>query len=536
MNQGSFCYKGFALLYMKRASYFFFPFLISICALLAEAAPSPLQRVANVTLRMPQEIPPVGYALSNALGNLTFQDPVAIASPPGETNRLFVVERTGSIVVITNLTVPTKSLFLELSNDLHSGYVEAGLLGLAFHPGYATNGYFFIYRTLFTATEGTGFSLHDQVSRFETSAEDANQGLEDSEVRLFAQQDMADEHNAGDLQFGPDGYLYVSLGDNSPPPADETHYKQPIDKGFFGGILRIDVDKRPGSLPPNPHPGVTSNYAVPADNPFIGLTNYQGIAVEPHQVRTEFYAIGFRNPWRMSFDPVTGRLFAGEVGEERFEEVNLVIKGGNYGWPYREGLFERDGILFPAPPAFSSVPPLAAYAHGNNADQGASVVGGIVYWGRQIPQLRGAYLFGDTMRGNIWSLRYDGTTTTNVPFQRLTADPGISAFGRDPRNGEVLVVNFKKGTVQRLVFVPAEVVPSFPQTLADTGVFADLLSLTPNAGIEPYELNVPFWSDYAIKSKCLIQTAPVGKSQFSSARNPMVWLGSGTENHLDLMA
>ena len=519
---------------MKHIPYCIFALLFSVKFLLAQPAPGPIQRVPNATLRMPQEIPTVGYGLSNVFGNLTFHEPVAIVSPPGETNRLFVVERTGSILVITNLAAPNKTLFLDVSNNLHSGYVEAGLLGLAFHPGYATNRFFFIYRTMFTSTVGTGFSLHDQLSRFETSAEDPNRGLEDSEIRLFAQQDLADAHNAGDLQFGPDGYLYVSLGDSSPPPAEVTQYKQPIDKGFFGAILRIDVDNRAGSLAPNPHPGVTSNYSIPPDNPLIGLTNYQGIAVDPKEVRTEFYAIGFRNPWRMSFDPVTGRLFVGDVGEERVEEVDIVVKGGNYGWPYREGFFARDGILFPAPPAFSSLAPLAAYKHGNSAEEGASVVGGIVYWGQQIPQLRGSYLFGDTMRGNIWSLRYDGTAATNVPFQRLTADPGISAFGRDPRNGEVLVANFKKGTVQRLVFVPAEAAPPFPQTLADTGAFADLLSLTPNAGIEPFELNVPFWSDHAIKSRWFSVPNPTQTIEFRAEENWLFPTGAVWIKHFDL--
>jgi glucose/arabinose dehydrogenase len=458
-----------------------------------------LVRVPAPTVRMPADPPLAGYSFTNALPGLTFDQPVAIAAPPGETNRLFIVERTGRIMVVSNLAAPTKSVFLDLTANLLTNNLEAGLLGLAFHPGYATNRYFFVFRTVWTTTPGYTNTVHDQVSRFEASPVDPNIGLPESESVVLAVHDDVDVHNAGDLAFGPDGYLYVSVGDSGPPPELWSANKQPLDRSLFGGILRIDVDKRPDSLPPNPGPAVTTNYAIPPDNPFVGVTNYQGFALDPAQVRTEFYALGLRNPWRMAFDPVTGELYVADVGASYREEIDLVVKGGNYGWPYLEA--DLPTLEFTnAPPAFAASDPLIWYAHGNDTNEGTAVIGGVVYRGAAIPQLAGSYLFGDFNRGNVWALRRGGS---NAPaaMEWLAASPGISTFGRDPRDGEVLVANFRSGTIQRLVFVPPEAAPAFPQTLAETGLFLNLTNLTPAPGVVAYEINVPFWSDGALKQR-----------------------------------
>ncbi len=247
------------------------------------AAPLPTKRVANTTLKFPGSVPDSGYTAVDALSGLRFDQPVCIASPPGETNRLFVLERTGQIFVITNLAVPTKTSFLDLSLDVSLASSEAGLLGMAFHPGYRTNHFFYVYRTVVRTN-----LFRDQLSRFETSTSTPNSARTDSELVLISQYDDGIEHNAGCIQFGPDGFLYLSVGDERPPPADRSPDPQAIDKGFFGGILRLDVDKRPGSLMPNPHPSASENYAVPADNPFVGITNYYSYAVDPGKVRTGF--------------------------------------------------------------------------------------------------------------------------------------------------------------------------------------------------------------------------------------------------------
>src|SRR5438132_13849660 len=201
------------------------------------------QRVANTTLQMPPSPQAFGYSTTNAFGNLTLTDPIAIASPPGETNRLFIVEQAGRIAVITNLTAPTHTLFLDVSSRVQGGVPldETGLLGLAFHPGYATNRYFFVFYSTRSTTPGVATNaLHERLSRFQTMADNSDQADPNSEVVLLNQYDPAANHNGGDLHFGPDGYLYVSLGDGG-GQHDALGNAQHIDKDFFSGILRIDV-------------------------------------------------------------------------------------------------------------------------------------------------------------------------------------------------------------------------------------------------------------------------------------------------------
>ena len=451
--------------------------------------------IGNTTLRLPLEPPKAGYSFTNLLGDSIFEDPVCITSPFGETNRLFVVERTGRILVITNLANPRKAVFLDLTAATYSSYTEAGLLGMAFHPQYATNGYFYVFRTALMTTEGVTNQLHDILSRFQVSPVDPNVALPRSELRLIAQYDDTAQHNGGEVLFGPDGYLYLSLGDLSPPPRDRSNDPQAIDKGFFGGIIRIDVDQRPGSLPPNPHPSSTTNYSIPPDNPFIGRTAHNGWVINPNEVRTEFYAVGCRNPWRMSFDSVTGKLYCGDVGASSFEEINLIEKGGNYGWPYQEGPSTNS---FP-PPDFAYVPPLYDYGRGYGPYQGKCVIGGLVYHGTQLPDLDGAYLFADFVSGNVWALRHDGSNLTSI--RRVDGERGIAAFGLDPRDGGILVANIFRKTIEKLFYLSPEQATPPPPTLADTGVFSDLIALTPNPGILPYEVNVPFWSDHALKKR-----------------------------------
>ncbi len=215
-----------------------------------------------------------GYTLTNAFRIVSFIYPVCITSPPGETNRLFVVEKDGGIAVITNLTIPVVTGFMALNNVISAHTSdEQGLLGLVFHPGFATNGYFYVFYTG-TATTAAGTGPYDILSRFQVSTSDPNHGDPASEVRYIVQRDRAVKHNAGDLHFGPDGYLYVSLGDEG-GAYGQFGNSQKIDQNFFSAIMRIDVDNRPGSLPPNPHssslPSLT-NYSIPPDN-YFGLVS-----------------------------------------------------------------------------------------------------------------------------------------------------------------------------------------------------------------------------------------------------------------------
>jgi glucose/arabinose dehydrogenase len=483
---------------------------IAICCGEASAQnPGPIHRVANTTLTLPASPPVLGYTTTNAFPSLSFQQPLALATPPKETNRLFVVEKTGRVIVLTNLANPTRTVFLDLSNKVLADG-EQGLLGLAFHPGYATNRYFYVFYTL------VANGRQERLSRFQTSFQNPNQAPATSEQVMITQADDFENHNGGDLHFGPDGYLYVSLGDEG-NQNDAGNNSQRIDKDFFSGLLRIDVDNRPGSLRPNAHPAVSPNtYTIPADNPFVGAMDFNGKAVDPAKVRTEFYAVGLRNPWRFSFDPVTGFLYCGDVGGDLREEIDIIVKGGNYGWAYREGGVNGPKI-FQAPQGFSSIPPIQQYQHGTGTNQGNSVTGGIVYRGQRLPQLTGAYIFADHESGNVWALRYDGTNT--VPFQRLTRDLNIAAFGQDPRNGDVLMADHSEGRIKRLVYSPVIIGQPLPPTLADTGAFADLASLTPQPGIVPYGVNVPFWSDGARKTRWFSVPDPKAKISFSAEGN-----------------
>jgi glucose/arabinose dehydrogenase len=414
------------------------------------AANAQLQRVPNTSLtNLPPQPPQFGYTINNAFPSVTLSQPVCIAAPPQETNRLFILEKGGNIVVITNLAAPTRTVFMSLP-VVSSG--EAGLLGLAFHPGYTTNRYFFVFssRSL-TTSQGSG--LHERISRFQTTSTNDNVALTSTELPLITQIDGADNHNGGDLHFGPDGYLYASVGDEGPQYNGNLN-AQIITNKFFSAILRLDVDKQPGNLPPNPHPANSTNYFIPADNPFVGVTSFNGQTFNAADVRTEFYSVGYRNLWRFSFDPGTGFLFVGDVGQDLYEEVDVVTNGANCGWAYYEGLHLAK-ILYPTRPTILTNPPpglvfpIQEIPHsGTQFYTDNSVIGGVVYRGSRLAQLYGAYIFSDNGSGSVWLLRYDGSNT--VPFQYIAAAAGPSAFGTDPRNGDVLIAQLNNNQIGRL--------------------------------------------------------------------------------------
>jgi len=485
-------------------------------------------------LRMPLTPPIYGYTTVNAFPGLNFGGALCIVSPPGETNRLFVLDKGGRMLVVTNLANPNITTFMDLSTRVFTGS-ESGLLGLAFHPGYATNRYFYLfYSQNLTSSQGTG--LHQRVSRFETTATNANVALTNSEVVYISQRDPAGNHNGGDLHFGPDGYLYISLGDGG-VQYDGSRNSQIITSNYFASIMRLDVDKRPGNPLPNFHPANSTNYAVPADNPYIGLTSFDGRTINPTNIRTEFYAVGFRNPWRMSFDRATGLLYCGDVGQDTWEEISVITKGGNYGWAYREaahpGYRASNTVVGPL------IDPIQEYRHGSAADQGNSVTGGVVYRGNRLSQLHGWYVFADYSSGNIWTLHHDGTNT--IPFQRIAGRTGIAGFGIDPSNDDVLMANVNDGGIYRLIYnTNSSIGTPLPPTLADTGAFTNLTSLTnqtqplgASEGLVPYDINVHFWSDGASKSRWFL-TATNTKIGFSpesawSFPSGMAWV-----KHFDL--
>ena len=392
------------------------------------------------------------FEMEDAFPELTFEQPLDIANIPGDKDRIFVVEKTGRIQAITRLNggKPEKKVFLDLTHPRDGALEidgECGVLGLAFAPDYSKSGRFFVYYSL-----KIGGQLYQRVSRFEVSSQGADHAEPSSEQPLFSQADPATNHNAGDLHFGPDGYLYISVGDGGAAD-DQFNNARFISRGLFAGILRIDVDKKSDNLPPNPHPGVALDahgaafYAIPKDNPFVGATSYHNAAVAPKTVRTELWATGLRNPWRFSFDPPTGRLFAGDVGQNLYEEVDIIVKGGDYGWSYREGLhaFPQGPGGPHEPEGFSPILPIFEYPH---PLFGNSVTGGVIYRGTQLPSLRERYIFADYGTGKVVALRDE-----NKPLwvdELLALEAGIVSINPDPRDGEPLFTNITLGKIKRL--------------------------------------------------------------------------------------
>jgi glucose/arabinose dehydrogenase len=327
-----------------------------------------------------------------------------------------VVEQEGKILVFPNdADVNSRQVqtFLDISGKLPGGvpaYGEYGLLGLAFHPDYAENGAFFVN---YVTTQG-GIKTH--ISRYQVSASNPDVADAATETVLLEVDQILDNHNAGMLCFGNDGYLYASLGDggwqypSGPPDPGQT--AQDL-TSLLGKFLRLDVD--------NPAEGLA--YGIPPDNPFAG--NDQGY-------REEIFAYGFRNPWRFNIDHVTVKIWVGDVGFASWEEINIVESGKNYGWSQAEGMDCRPGVNCDIG---QYEPPVYVYANGT---VGCSITGGAVYRGQSRPELAGKYIYGDWCEGRIWSLEDngDGTYTNTVLTDE---DIRISAFGQDA-NFELYVV------------------------------------------------------------------------------------------------
>jgi len=272
------------------------------------------------------------------------------------------------------------------------------------------------------------------------------------------------------------------------------------------------------------------------------VTNLYGTPVDTNHLRGEFYAIGFRHPWRFSIDPVTGEIWAGHVGQDLYEAVDLVRKGGNYGWPYYEGThltstnYMAQPTMFTPPAGFVLDPPIYEYNHpavpgSDPAFTGLDVNGSLAYHGTRFPQLTNAYIFGDfDLGGSIWALH---RTNNTVTVERLTGQYGESAFGADPINGDVLMCNYIQNKIQRLISADAPH-STFPAKLSDTGIFADLASLTPNPGIVSYEPIISFWSDYAIKRRWFCIPDTTNQMGFAADTNWTFTSGMMWVKHFDL--
>jgi glucose/arabinose dehydrogenase len=359
------------------------------------------------------------YGLADAFPNLSFNYAVEMAHPPDGTDRLFVLEKGGIIKVFNNIpSVSNAKIFLDLSDSV-SQYFYAGLFGIAFHPGYQSNRFFYVYYM-----KGALANLSLTVERYTTSATNPDSALRSSRQVLLTAGCPNSNHNGGSLHFGADGFLYMAFGDSSPGSGGDPLNKAQNLAELFGKVLRINVDSSSNG----------NNYSIPVTNPFYG--NSLGY-------RQEIFAYGIRNPWKFSFDAPTGRLWLGDVGQSRWEEINIIENGKNYGWRLKEGNVCYNPAVNCDTGSVILTPPL--YTYGHNSAGGYSITGGYVYRENQIPGLSGKYIYGDFESKRIWALSWDGV---NPPTNEILFDNtpySIVSFGTD-RDNNLYLIHFSSSS------------------------------------------------------------------------------------------
>jgi glucose/arabinose dehydrogenase len=336
--------------------------------------------------------------------------PTGLADPGDGSGRLLILEQPGRIQVYQNGAILPQP-FLDVTDRVGSTGNEQGLLGIALHPKYLSNGYFFV--------NYTDLNGNTVIARFKVST-DPNRADPASEKDLLHVQQPFPNHNGGSMVFGPDGLLYMGLGDGG--SQGDPHQNGQSLNTYLGKILRIDVDHG-------------DPYAIPADNPFA---KSGGLA--------EIWAYGLRNPWRFSFDRQTGDLYIADVGQDLYEEIDFLpagSKGGvDFGWNFREGLHAYKGS---PPPGLKLTDPVYEYSHSVG---GCSVTGGYVYHGSLHPELQGTYIYGDYCTGLVWGLKRDSSVAWQNS-QLFATGLNISSFGED-HNGELYMLDLRDGGVYRL--------------------------------------------------------------------------------------
>jgi glucose/arabinose dehydrogenase len=358
----------------------------------ATISPSPTHAA---TPDVPQPVlPPVAVSLVKVVGGLP--RPIGVVS--AGDSRLFVVDQAGEILIVDGGAV--KGTFLDIRSRVATTGSERGLIGLAFHPGYAENGLFYVRYTVASGDV--------RISEFHVSSNPNKADPASERVLLTIPHRLHPNHNAGTLAFGPDGYLYIGTGDGG-GAGDPNGNGQKLSV-LLGKMLRIDVDRTSGKLP----------YAIPSDNPFVGQAGRL----------PQIWAYGLRNPYTFSFDRQTGDLWIADVGQNLYEEIDRATaatglgRGANYGW----SVMEANHCFRPASRCSTAgkVEPVVAYSHGSHDSVGCAVLGGFVYRGTAEPQLFGRYFFSDYCSGRIWDLTAAGPATQ--PLQQL-ADTGLRATG-----------------------------------------------------------------------------------------------------------
>jgi len=448
-----------------------------------------------------------------AFTNATFDQPMFLLPYPG-TNRLVILHKPGRISTFPNRRDVQQAEilpFLDISARTFT-VSDSGLTGMAFHPefgqpGSTNRGFIYLtYKWRPTGLGGNSEYAYWRLSRFTVPdgqlAADAN-----SELVLVQTFDRQMFHDAGCLMFGADGFLYFSVGDEG-GANDQYNSTQTITERLLSGIFRIDVNQNPTlSHPirrqPFHHPATpagwpesfSTSYYVPNDNPFV---NPDGSVLE------EFYALGFRQPYRFSRDPVTGLIWVADSGQSTREEVNILVPGANYQWAFREGTVP--GPKAP-PPVTNGFQKLPLWDYGR--DEGGAAIGGYVYRGvEHAAFLTGKYILVDNVSGRVWAITSDGTTLTNAEY--LTSMPSGSVYGGTSscgvdHQGEIYFLKFGGTGAQRIFKLARStiIVPEPPALLSQVGAFTNLATLAPAPGLIPYTVNTPLWSDAAAKYRWL---------------------------------
>jgi uncharacterized repeat protein (TIGR03806 family) len=437
-------------------------------------------RVSNTTLLI-DSLPPDAAAGSmqavRVFPQVTIPNIALLVQAPGFPDRFFATDLRGIIWTFPhdpNVQASEVTQFLDIQSQTNYGG-EKGLLGLAFDPDYATNGEFYVHYTYDEGSSGT-----TRISRFRNPNPGDLTADPGTEEVLLERAQPYSNHNGGMIAFGPDDLLYIGLGDGG-SGNDPLNAGQDLTT-ILGKILRIDVRSQPD---PN------LNYKIPEDNPFFAGGN-------PSATRKEIYAFGLRNPWRFSFDRQNGTLYCGDVGQNAWEEIDVIVKGGNYGWKIMEGAHCRGN----APSCATTeemILPIAEYV---NPTIGRSVTGGYVYYGSEVPELYGKYLYADYVSGRIWSLSYDGNTATEPVELINSSGLNIAGFGQDV-SGEVYLCNLSGGGIYVLRPADPGSGGDFPTRLSD---MPSLLAAgsgvdQTTAGIIPYEPSAKLWSDNAHKER-----------------------------------
>lgn len=432
-------------------------------------------------------------SLERAFPSLSFDRPVAMLQAPGDDSRWFVIEQPGRIRAFANdPTVSSSEVFADLRERVDDSAAESGLLSMAFHPDFAQNGEVFLY---YQVSEDTTPPIEDdccvsQLVRYQTTADGSALDPDSGEVLLsYPAPYLSKNHFGGRLGFDDEGYLYLSIGDGG--GAGDPDNRAQNTANLWGSLIRIDVDSG-------------SPYGIPSDNPFAAQSDFLCDSDTQMQQKQaaggdcpELYAWGLRNPWRWSFDSATGALWLADVGQGSWEEVNLIERGGNYGWDIREGAHcynasdcDTSGLIDPV----AEVP----------QPDFRSITGGVVYRGSAISSLEGKYLFGDYVTGRFYALADTDSEQDGLEIEVLDESTGLSiaSFARDA-TGEVYLVDYR-GSLHRVVDNDTgDVTGGPPAQLSDTGCVNSDAPWEPAEGLIPYTVNAPFWSDGADKRRWL---------------------------------